>query len=215
MNMLIFGPPSAGKGTQAELIRDKYDLNHISTGDIFRYNIKNDTELGKKVKDFLAKGELVPDSLTVELVSDAISKVDKSGFLLDGFPRNLYQAKALDEILEKNNMKIDAVINIEVDEGKLVERVIGRRICKECGASYHVQFNPTSQEGVCDKCGKETYQRDDDTEEVYKERYDVYLKQTLPLIDYYNERGVLRTVDGNNKPSEVFESISKLLGELV
>ncbi len=204
MNILIFGPPSAGKGTQAELIKEKYDLNHISTGDIFRYNIKNNTELGQRVKDYLAKGELVPDSLTVELVSDAISKVEKSGFLLDGFPRNLYQAKALDEILDRHNMKIDSVINIEVDEDLLIGRVTGRRICKECAASYHIKFKPSKKEGLCDKCGGELYQRSDDTEEVYKERYSIYREQTLPLIEYYTERGLINNVDGNKKPLEVY-----------
>ncbi len=215
MNILIFGAPSAGKGTQAELIKEKYGLNHISTGNIFRYNVKNNTALGLKVKDYLSKGELVPDEITVELVADAISKLNGSGFLLDGFPRNVFQAEALDEILEENGMKIDAVVNIDVKEELLIGRIIGRRICKECGASYHIEYSPPKVEGKCDKCGGEVYQRSDDTEEVYKERYNIYLKQTLPLIYYYCKRGTLKNVDGNKKPIEVFEAISELLGDLV
>ncbi len=215
MNILIFGPPSAGKGTQAELIKEKYDLSHISTGDIFRYNIKNNTTLGLKVKGYLSKGELVPDETTVELVEDALSKIEKEAFLLDGFPRNIFQAQELDRILKESGKKIDAVINISVDEGSLISRVTGRRICRECGASYHVTFKPSIKENICDKCGGELYQRSDDTEEVYKERYNIYIKQTLPLIEYYTERGLIKNVDGNKKPLEVFESISELLGDML
>ncbi len=212
MNMLIFGPPSAGKGTQSELIKEKYNLSHISTGDIFRYHIKNETELGKKVKSIISAGQLVPDELTCELVADAISKVDKNGFLLDGFPRNIFQAEALDDILSKNNMKVDIVININVDEQKLIERIVGRRICKECGASYHIIFNPSDVDGKCDKCGAELYQREDDTEEVYRDRLNIYKNQTLPMIEYYEAKDLVKNIDGNNKPEIVFEDIVKFVG---
>ncbi len=211
MNIILFGPPSAGKGTQAQILTEKYNLKHIATGDIFRYHIKNQTELGKKAKEYIDKGELVPDSLTVSLVETAIEE----NFLLDGFPRSIPQAKALDEMLQKKNLKIDAVIALEVDESELLKRVTGRRLCKNCQASYHIHFNRPKVEGKCDVCSGELYQRDDDTEETFINRLNVYRSQTEPVLDYYKDMGIVRIVEANCSVDEVTSKIIEVLNGAV
>ncbi len=214
MNLILLGPPGAGKGTQASKIVEAYKLPHISTGDIFRANIKNNTELGKKAKEYMNKGELVPDSLVVELVEDRLSKDDvKNGFMLDGFPRTIAQAEALDEVLAKNNSNLDYVINIDVDKKVLVERAVGRRICKNCAATFHVTFNPPKEDGVCDECGEKLFQRPDDTEETVANRIDVYIKETEPLVEYYKKSDKIVTVDGLQSIDKVFEDIQNKIGK--
>lgn len=208
MKLVILGPPGAGKGTQAESIIEKYNIPHISTGDIFRENIKNETELGKKAKGYMDKGLLVPDEVVIEIVEDRLQRDDcKDGFLLDGFPRTVQQAVSLDAMLDRMGTKLDRVVNIEVDPKILVERAVGRRICKTCGATYHVKFNPPKVEGVCDKDGTPLIQRADDTEETVSTRIQVYLDQTTPLIDYYKAQSLLLNVDGEQEISEVFNAV--------
>lgn len=213
MRLVLLGPPGAGKGTQASAIIEKYNIPHISTGDILRSNIKEGTDLGKKAKAYMDKGQLVPDELVVSIVKDRLLEDDcKNGFLLDGFPRTVNQAEALDEELANMKLKLDHVINIEVESSELIKRAIGRRICKECGATYHIEFNPPKEEGKCDICDGELYQRDDDTEETVSRRIDVYLKETSPLIDYYTKKGIIFSVDGKQSIEGVFEDIVKSLG---
>ena len=213
MRIILLGPPGAGKGTQAAGIVNKYNIPHISTGDIFRKNIKEETELGKKAKEYMDKGLLVPDELTVGLVTSRISEPDcANGFMLDGFPRNVSQAKHLDVFLKETNIKLDNVINIEVDKNILVERAVGRRICKSCGATYHVEFNPPKTEGVCNVCGGELYQRQDDTEETVSKRIQVYLDETKPLADYYTNEGIISNINGQQSIDKVFEDIVNALG---
>ena len=208
MKLVILGPPGAGKGTQAEYIVERYNIPHISTGDIFRENIKNNTELGKKAKSYMDKGLLVPDELVIELVEDRLNKDDaKEGFLLDGFPRTVAQAVSLDSILDKNDEKLTKVINISVDPEILIERAVGRRVCKTCGMTYHVKFNPPKEEGICDKDGTKLIQRDDDIEETVKTRISVYFDQTAPLIDYYRAQNLLVDIDGAKDIDKVFEDI--------
>ena len=208
MKLVILGPPGAGKGTQAEYIVKRYNIPHISTGDIFRENIKNNTELGKEAKSYMDKGLLVPDDLVIALVEDRLNKADaKEGFLLDGFPRTVAQAVSLDSILDKNNDKLTKVINISVDPEILIERAVGRRVCKTCGMTYHVKFNPPKEEGICDKDGTKLIQRDDDTEETVKTRISVYFDQTAPLIDYYRAQNLLVDIDGAKDIDKVFEDI--------
>lgn len=208
MKLVILGPPGAGKGTQAEYIVKRYNIPHISTGDIFRENIKNNTELGKKAKSYMDKGLLVPDDLVIALVEDRLNKDDaKGGFLLDGFPRTVAQAVSLDSILDKNEDKLTKVINISVDPEILIERAVGRRVCKTCGMTYHVKFNPPKEEGVCDKDGTKLIQRDDDTEETVKTRISVYFDQTAPLIDYYRAQNLLIDIDGAKDIDKVFDDI--------
>ena len=208
MKLVILGPPAAGKGTQAEYIVKRYNIPHISTGDIFRENIKNNTELGKKAKSYMDKGLLVPDDLVIALVEDRLNKDDaKEGFLLDGFPRTVAQAVSLDSILDKNEDKLTKVINISVDPEILIERAVGRRVCKTCGMTYHVKFNPPKEEGVCDKDGTKLIQRDDDTEETVKTRISVYFDQTAPLIDYYRAQNLLIDIDGAKDIDKVFDDI--------
>ena len=213
MKLILLGPPGAGKGTQAESIKEAYNLIHISTGDIFRKNMKENTPLGVKAKEYVDKGQLVPDEITIAMVEDRLSQEDvREGFLLDGFPRSTSQAEALDDIMMELGSKIDKVINIEVDKNILVDRVVGRRICKECGATYHVRSNPPKQAGICDKCGGELYQRADDTEETVAKRISIYEEDTLPLVEYYTEKGNLFTVDGTLGIDTVFGKIQKALG---
>ncbi|MDO5649941.1 MAG: adenylate kinase [Gallicola sp.] len=212
MRLILLGPPGAGKGTQAANLVKKYNIEHISTGDIFRANIKNETPLGKKVKEYLNQGALVPDELTIDLVWDRLDQEDcKDGFLLDGFPRTIKQAEALEEGLEKRGLRLDRVINIDVDKNDLVKRLAGRRVCLSCGATYHVENNPPSKEGVCDKCGKDVIQRDDDKEETVLNRINVYENQTQPLIDFYTKKDLLFSVDGTLSIPQVFEEIEKEL----
>lgn len=213
MRLILLGPPGAGKGTQAANIVNKYNLPHISTGDIFRANIKQGTELGKRAKEYMDKGELVPDSLVVELVEDRLSKDDTQvGFMLDGFPRTIYQAEALDEVLNNMGSSLNYVVNIVVDPSVLVERAVGRRICRDCGATYHIKFNPSKVEDVCDKCSGELYQRSDDNEETVTNRISVYTNETAPLVDYYEKSGKLVTIDGLQDIEKVFSDIEKALG---
>lgn len=209
------GLPGAGKGTQAEKIVQKYQIPHISTGDMFRQAIKDGTELGLKAKSYMDKGELVPDEVTVGIVRERLSKSDcQAGFLLDGFPRTVQQAESLDQILNDLNKKIDYCIHINVDKNILMERLTGRRICKSCGASYHLVFNPPQVANTCDKCGGELYQRPDDHAETVQNRLDVNVKQMKPLLDFYASKDVLKTINGVQEINKVFEEIDKLLAGL-
>lgn len=213
MKIVFMGPPGAGKGTQAEKIIENYQIPHISTGDMFRKAIKDQTELGMEAKRYMDQGALVPDHVTIGIVKDRLSESDcKSGFLLDGFPRTVDQAKALDEILTSLDSKIDYVINIDVDLDILKERLTGRRICRSCGATYHMIFNPPAVAGTCDKCGGELYQRKDDNEETVGNRLDVYVNQTKPLLDYYSLAGNLVNINGQQSIDLVFEEIQNVLG---
>ena len=216
MNLVLMGLPGAGKGTQAERIVENYDIPHISTGDMFRAAMKEKTELGLQAKSFIDKGKLVPDEVTIGIVRERLGKNDcQKGFLLDGFPRTVAQAEALEIILTALNKQIDYVINIEVNKDILMERLTGRRICKQCGATYHKLFNPPSVEGECNKCGGELYQRADDNEETVANRLEVNLKQTEPLLNFYNEKGYLRNINGEQDINQVFVDVNQLLGGLV
>ena len=212
--LLIMGPPGAGKGTQAANIVSKYGVCHISTGDMFRSAIKNGTEMGKLAQKYIENGELVPDSVTVGIVKERLSQQDilEKGFLLDGFPRNLDQAHSLDTILEELGYNLDAVINVSVLDEILINRIIGRRICRQCGATYHIEFNKPNVEGVCNECGGELYIRKDDTRETAENRLNVYSTQTQPLLDFYAERGLLVEIDGDQAVSKVFSDIVEHLG---
>lgn len=214
MNLILLGPPGAGKGTQAVRIIEKYGIPHISTGDIFRKNIKEGTELGKKAQEYMNRGELVPDSLVIEIALDRLKEDDcKRGFLLDGFPRTVEQAEALDVFLEGEGKKIDHVINIEVAKEILMDRLVTRRVCKACGATYNIKGMPPKKEGICDKCGGELYQRADDTEETVNNRIDVYNAQTVPLLAYYERAGNISNFDGSIGLEKLFAEIADLLGE--
>lgn len=214
MKIIMLGAPGAGKGTQAKKIADKYSIPHISTGDIFRANIKNGTELGKKAKTYMDQGLLVPDELVVDLVVDRVGQEDaKNGYVLDGFPRTIPQAKALDEALAKLGDKVDYAINVEVPDENIINRMSGRRACVSCGATYHLVHIPPKTEGICDTCGAELILRDDDKPETVKKRLDVYHDQTQPLIDYYTNSGILKEVDGTQDMADVFAAITGILGE--
>jgi adenylate kinase len=214
MKIIMLGAPGAGKGTQADKICAKYNIPHISTGDIFRANIKNNTELGQKAKSYMDKGELVPDELVVDLVVDRIKADDcTNGYVLDGFPRTIPQAEALDAALAAINDKVDYAINVEVPDENIINRMSGRRACVACGATYHIVHIPTKVEGVCDKCGADLILRDDDKPETVKNRLNVYHEQTQPLIDYYTAKNVLHEVDGTKAMEDVFSSIVSILGE--
>ncbi|MGD6976817.1 adenylate kinase [Bacillus altitudinis] len=215
MNLVLMGLPGAGKGTQAERIVDDYGIPHISTGDMFRAAMKEETQLGLEAKSFIDKGELVPDEVTIGIVRERLGKNDcEQGFLLDGFPRTVAQAEALEDILKDLGRTIDYVINIKVDKDALMERLTGRRICKDCGATYHLVFNPPAKENVCDKCGGELYQRADDNAETVSTRLEVNLKQTEPLLNFYSEKGYLANIDGAKHINDVYADIKGLLGGL-
>ena len=209
MHILLMGPPGAGKGTQAAELKAEFQIPHISTGDMFRAAIKEGTELGKKAKSFMDGGKLVPDEVTIGIVRERLAKDDcKKGFILDGFPRTVDQADALESILKELGLSLTRVLNISVPAGDLIERAVGRRICKKCGATYHVKFNPPKKEGVCDACGGELFQRADDTEETMKNRLSVYEASTKPLIEYYEKKGVYTEVDGR-------QAIDKVTADLI
>ncbi len=211
MNIILLGPPGAGKGTQAKKISENCSLPHISTGDMLRENISNNTPLGLKAKSYMSRGELVPDELLITIIKDRLSRSDCSGgFLLDGYPRTIPQADALQMILTESGRKLDVVLNIDVDDGELIKRLSGRRMCA-CGASYHVDFNPPEKEGFCDKCKGKLYQREDDRAEAIRNRLVVYKKQTQPLINYYTKKGILQRIDGSKDISAIFEDIKKVL----
>ena len=213
MRIIMLGAPGAGKGTQAKKIAEKYQIPHISTGDIFRANIKNGTELGNKAKTYMDQGLLVPDELTCDLVVDRIQQDDcANGYVLDGFPRTIPQAEALTKALENLNSKIDYAVNVEVPDSNIVHRMGGRRACLACGCTYHVEYNAPKVEGICDVCGAKLVLRDDDKPETVQKRLNVYHDQTQPLIDYYKEKGVLHSVDGTKDMEEVFQSITEILG---
>lgn len=214
MKIIMLGAPGAGKGTQAKKIAAKYAIPHISTGDIFRANIKNNTELGQKAKTYMDKGELVPDELVVDLIMDRFKEADcANGYVLDGFPRTIPQAEALDKALSDNGESVDYAINVEVPDENIINRMSGRRACVGCGATYHIQFNAPKVEGVCDTCGEKLILRDDDKPETVKNRLSVYHEQTQPLIDYYSKKGVLAEVDGTQSMENVFNAIVDVLGK--
>lgn len=212
MKIIMLGAPGAGKGTQAKMIADKYSIPHVSTGDIFRANIKNGTELGMEAKKYMDQGQLVPDELTVKILLDRVAQDDcKNGYVLDGFPRTIPQAEVLDKALTELGDSIDYAINVDVPDENIIRRMSGRRACVACGATYHIVHIPTKVEGICDRCGAELILRDDDKPETVKKRLDVYHTQTQPLIDYYTAKGVLKEVDGTRDMKDVFEDIVKLL----
>ncbi|WKV07976.1 adenylate kinase [Thermoanaerobacterium sp. CMT5567-10] len=216
MRIILLGPPGAGKGTQAESITRDYKIPHISTGDIFRYNIKNNTELGKLAKQYIDKGMLVPDDVTNKIVEDRLSKDDcKDGFLLDGYPRNVVQAESLGKYLGDKNLKIDHVLNIIVDRDELVKRLSGRRVCPSCGATYHIVTKPPKVEGICDNCGEKLIQRTDDNIESVLKRLEVYEDETKPLVEYYGKLNLIRNIDGNKPVNEVYKEIQALIGDEV
>ena len=213
MNIVFLGPPGAGKGTQAKKIAEKYGIPQISTGDMFREHLSKGTELGKKAKEYMDKGALVPDEIVLGMVEERLKQPDcEKGFILDGFPRTVPQAEALDKLLEKMGKKIDYAILIDVPDEELVKRLTGRRTCKKCGMMYHVMFKPPKEEGKCDVCGGELYQRADDNEETVRNRLKVYHEQTEPIIAYYEKKGVLHRIDGMGSIDEIFNRIVQLLG---
>ena len=213
MKIIMLGAPGAGKGTQAKKIADKYQIPHISTGDIFRANIKEGTELGKKAKSYMDQGQLVPDELTLELIMDRFQNPDcKNGYVLDGFPRTIPQAEALTEALAKKGETIDYAINVEVPDENIINSMGGRRACLACGSTYHIVYAPTKVEGICDRCGEKLVLRDDDKPETVKNRLNVYHNQTQPLIEYYTKQGKLAEVDGTQSMEDVFNAIVKILG---
>lgn len=214
MKIIMLGAPGAGKGTQAKKIAARYHVPHISTGDIFRANIKNGTELGRKAKTYMDQGLLVPDELVVDLVVDRVNQEDcKEGYVLDGFPRTIPQAEALDKALASLGQKMDYAINVEVPDDNIVTRMGGRRACVGCGATYHLVYAPAKEEGICDSCGGELILRDDDKPETVTKRLNVYHEQTQPLIDYYTQAGILKEVDGTADIEDVFREITEILGE--
>jgi adenylate kinase len=212
MNLIIFGPPGAGKGTQATQISVNHGIPHISTGEMLRASVKEGTELGRLVKSYMDKGELVPDGVVIGIIKDRVVKPhSRGGFLLDGFPRTISQAEALDKMLSSEHLKIDSVISIEVDDEEIVKRISGRRVCEKCGAMYHIIYDPPTNMGYCNKCGGALYTRDDDSEDVVRTRLNVYKRQTEPLKGYYKKSGVLKRVDGVGTIEDVFERIEKIL----
>ncbi|MGC6177786.1 adenylate kinase [Lacrimispora sp. 38-1] len=213
MKIIMLGAPGAGKGTQAKKIADKYQIPHVSTGDIFRSNIKEGTQLGRKAKEYMDQGALVPDELTIGMLMDRIQQEDcKNGYVLDGFPRTIPQAESLQKAITEMGQKIDFAINVDVPDENIINRMSGRRACISCGATYHIVYNPSKISGVCDVCGSELVLRDDDKPETVKKRLAVYHDQTRPLIDYYKEAGVLVNVDGTQELNKVFSDITDILG---
>ncbi|MCI8463674.1 MAG: adenylate kinase [Lachnospiraceae bacterium] len=213
MKIIMLGAPGAGKGTQAKMIAERYKIPHISTGDIFRANIKNNTELGLEAKKYMDQGLLVPDELTVKILLDRVAKEDcADGYVLDGFPRTIPQAQVLEDALARQGEKIDYAVNVDVPDENIVRRMSGRRACLKCGATYHVEHIPPKAEGICDTCGSELVLRDDDRPETVQNRLKVYHDQTQPLIDFYTARGVLKTVDGTADMQDVFSAITEILG---
>ncbi len=214
MRIVMLGAPGAGKGTQAKKIAKKYKIPHISTGDIFRANIKNETELGKKAKSYMDQGMLVPDELTISLVIDRFQEPDaQNGYVLDGFPRTIPQAESLDAALKKSGSQIDFAINVDVPDENIIQRMSGRRACVKCGATYHLQYAAPKKDGICDSCGESLILRDDDKPETVEKRLKVYHEQTQPLIDYYAQKNVLKEVDGTQGLEDVFRQIQAILGE--
>ncbi|MCR5234368.1 MAG: adenylate kinase [Lachnospiraceae bacterium] len=214
MKIIMLGAPGAGKGTQAKMIAAKYEIPHVSTGDIFRANIKEQTELGMEAKKYMDQGLLVPDELTVKILLDRVAKDDcKNGYVLDGFPRTIPQAEVLDKAVSELNESIDYAINVDVKDENIIRRMSGRRACLKCGATYHIEHIPPKKEGICDACGSELVLRDDDKPETVEKRLKVYHEQTQPLIDYYNKKGILREVDGSQDMKDVFNAIVDILGE--
>ncbi len=212
MKIIMLRAPGAGKGTQAKMIAQQYNIPHISTGDIFRANIKEQTPLGMEAKSYMDKGELVPDELTVKILLDRVANEDcKNGYVLDGYPRTIPQAEVLDKAIEETGDKIDFAINVDVPDENIINRMSGRRACLKCGATYHIKYMPPRTEGVCDKCQSGLVIRDDDKPETVKNRLSVYHEQTAPLIDYYSSKGILKTVDGTKDVDEVFSDINKIL----
>ena len=215
MNIILMGLPGAGKGTQASEIVKKFPIPHISTGDMFRKAIKDETDLGKEAKSYMDRGELVPDEVTVGIVKERISEDDaKKGFLLDGFPRTIDQAESLSQIMSELDREIDAVINIEVPEEELMNRLTGRRICEKCGTTYHLVFNPPKVDGICDIDGGKLYQREDDNPETVSNRLSVNVKQSKPILEYYNNKGVLKNIDGAKDIDEVTKDVIDILDHL-
>jgi adenylate kinase len=215
MRIVLLGGPGSGKGTQAKKLTEKYGIPQISTGDIFRAAVKEGTPMGSKAKEYMDKGELVPDDVVVGVVEERLVKPDlENGYMLDGFPRTLPQAEALDKIMEKTGKKIDHAVLVDVPDGELMKRLTGRRTCRnsDCGKMYHVMFNPPKKEGICDACGSELYQRADDSEATIRERLNVYADQTAPLIDYYDKKGLLRRIQGVGDINDIFDAIVKVLG---
>lgn len=213
MKLILLGPPGAGKGTQAHKLIQKYQIPQISTGDILRQAVKDGTEMGKEAKAYMDRGDLVPDDVILGIVKDRIQAEDcQNGYIFDGFPRTVPQAEGLDALLQQLNTHLDAVISIEVPDDEVVTRLSGRRTCKNCGALYHVVYNPPQQEGICDKCGGELYQRDDDNETTIRQRLAVYHEQTEPLIDYYSSQDLVKKIPGSGTPEEIFVEICHALG---
>ncbi len=212
MILILLGAPGVGKGTQGQMISQEYSIPQISTGDILRKEVKEETELGKKAKSFMESGALVPDNVIVDMMEKRIKEEDcKNGFILDGFPRTETQAEALDIMLKNNGLELDSVLLIDVSEDEIIERLTGRRVCLKCGAVYHIKYNPPKQDGVCDKCGSKLIQRDDDKEDVVKNRLKIYNESTAPLIDYYSKTGKLVKIDGTGDIKEIFNNIKTIL----
>jgi len=215
MNLILLGPPGAGKGTQAAKIIEKYKIPQISTGDILRAAVREGTELGKEAQKYMNEGKLVPDSIVIGIIKERLQKDDcKNGYILDGFPRTIVQAEELDKMLKEMGSKLDVVISIEVPDEEIIQRITGRRMCKECGAVYHIKYNPPKRDGICDKCNGQLYQRDDDKEETVRARLDVYKKQTEPLKEYYSKQNILKEVDGTGDINKIFEQIDAILSNL-
>jgi adenylate kinase len=213
MRLILLGAPGSGKGTQASVLSEKLNIPHISTGDIFRSNIKSGTELGKKAKEFIDKGALVPDELTIDIIKDRLKQDDcKNGFILDGFPRTIPQADFLEDALSAMGIKLDAALNIDVDDKEIIKRLSGRRVCPNCGASYHLLFKPTKSDGICDSCKSGVIQRDDDKEETVINRLKTYHNQTEPLIEYYNKKGIVKTAKGQDEVAQTSAEVLKVLG---